>query len=111
MKIALEGKTFELNANGYFMKKYQQTFKTNMMQDLALAAQGGDYLRLAQLTFCAIQNMDCTFDEWLNSFETPCFLRPDNASAILEYLARDTEPTVVPEKAKETSDGSKKKKN
>jgi len=109
MKVILEGREFELKANGYFMKKYHQEFKSNMMTDLALAAQKADSMKLAQLTYCAIQDCDMSFDEWLNSFETPCFIRPEVANKVLTYLARDTEPTVAP--VESGSKSSKKKKN
>lgn len=91
------------------MKKYQQEFKTSMMLDLAISAQGNDYLRLAQLTYSAIVGIECSFDEWLNSFETPCFIRPEIASDILNYLARETEPTVAPIENEDSEKSSKKK--
>lgn len=109
MQIVLEGRKFEIMANGYFMKKYQETFERgNFAVDLFRAIRASDMLLAAQLTYCAIQNCGQSFDEWLNSFETPCFINSER-DRILEYLTRDTKPTVEPEKTENGEEDSKKK--
>ena len=109
MKIVLENREFEIRANGYFMKKYQEAFeKSNFAIDLFRAIRTSNMLLIAQLTYCAIQNCSLSFDEWLNSFETPCFINSER-DRILEYLTRDTKPTVEPEKQESNEQDSKKK--
>lgn len=109
MKIKLENKEYTLKANGAFMKKYQDCFHTSMMLDITIATQRADFLRVAQLAYCAIEGMEETFEEWLEGFETPCFLRPEEAKKILDYLSRECEPTVKPKKTTEENESKKKK--
>ena len=104
MKIKLENREYELNANGRFMLKYQDTFKENMMIALYKGMSEKDSLACAKLTYCAIGE-EMPFDEWLDSFETPTFIIPE-MERIFSYLIRDVEPTVKPT---EKEDSSKKK--
>lgn len=106
MIVKLEEREFELKANGAFMKKYQDTFHENVIQALYKSMQEKDILTCAQLTYCAIQT-DMTFDEWIDSFETPLFIlkEMDNIHA---FLIRSIEPTVKPTQSKEETDSSKK---
>lgn len=109
MEVVLEGRKFDIQANGYFMKKYQETFeKSNFAIDLFRAIRSSDMLLIAQLTYCAIQGCSLSFDQWLSSFETPCFINSER-DRILEYLTRDTKPTVELDQPSEASEDSKKK--
>lgn len=92
MKIKLENREYELQVNGMFMKKYQETFKENMIMALYKCTQEKDPLACAQLTYCAIQE-ELPFDEWLNSFEKPLFIL-DEMDNILNYLVTGIEPSV-----------------
>ena len=94
MKIILEDREYELKANGNFMKKYQDTFKGNLMQSLYKGMQEKDILECAKVTYCAIGE-EKSFDEWLDSFETPMFILPQMDN-IYEYLVRSFTPTVQP---------------
>lgn len=105
LEIELEGKTYTLKANGYFMKKYYDLFKRNVITDVYLAMERKDMLVMSQLTYCAIENIEMTFDDWLSSFKNPFFLlNPFND--ILNFLLRGMEPTVAYKGA--TTEDSKK---
>lgn len=110
MKIKIESQEFEIKANGYFMKKYYDLFHANMMADLLRASVQKDPLATAQLTYCAIVEEKRTFEEWLNSFETPTFITEVSAK-VLDYLIRDTKATVEPKETVKAEDSSKKKKS
>lgn len=100
MKIQLEDKEYELKATGGFLKKYQDTFKGNLMQSLYKGMQEKDIYECAKVTYCAI-NETKSFEEWLESFETPMFILPQ-MDRIYAYLVRGFQPTVEPkEDAKE----------
>lgn len=112
MIVKLENREYELKANGSFMKKYQETFKENMIQALYKCSQEKDIYTCSKLLYCAIDE-EQSFDDWLNSFETPLFIITEMDN-ILEYLIRSVQPTVAPEKdpnKKEESDDVKKKIN
>lgn len=104
MKITLEGREYELKANGRFMKKYQDTFKENMIVGLYRMTKDRDILACTQLIYCAIEE-EKTFDEWLDSFESPIFSL-GVMDTVMEYLTRSVEPTV---ESKGTSNEVKKK--
>ena len=107
MKVKLEKREYELNANGAFMKKYQDTFNENMIIALYKCTQEKDVYTCAKLTYCAIDE-DLSFDEWLESFETPLFIM-EEMDKIIEYLIRSVEPTVQPTEDNTKEDNSKKK--
>lgn len=110
MKVKLENREYELVANGKFMKKYQETFNENMIMALYKCSQEKDIYTASKLTYCAI-NEDKSFDEWLDSFETPLFLinEMDN---IITFLIRSIEPTVeAKEDPTEKKEEDPKKKN
>lgn len=108
MIVKLENREFDLNANGAFMKKYQELFKEDVIQALYKSMQEKNILTCAQLTYCAIKT-DLTFDEWLDSFETPLFILQEMDN-IHTFLIRSVEPTVKPNKEnEEAAEDSKKK--
>lgn len=107
MIVKLENREFELNANGAFMKKYQELFKENVIQALYQSMQEKNILTCAQLTYCAIKT-DMTFDEWLDSFETPLFILKEMDN-IHTFLIRSVEPTVKPVDTGDKEVSSKKK--
>ena len=104
MKVKLENREYELKANGRFMLKYQDTFNENMVVALYKVMNEKDPLTCCKLTYCAIET-EQSFDEWLDSFETPLFIIGE-MDRIVEYLIRSTTPNVQPE---ESDDNSKKK--
>lgn len=108
MKVKLENREYEINANGAFMKKYQETFNENMIIALYKCTQEKDVLTCAKLTYCAIDE-DLSFDEWLDSFETPLFILSEMDN-IIEYLVRSIEPSVQPKENGNKKDSKKKKK-
>lgn len=108
MKVKLENREYELNANGSFMKKYQETFNENMIMALYKCSQEKDVYTCSKLTYCAI-NEEMPFDEWLDSFETPLFILTEMEN-ILEYLIRSVEPTVKPNGESNNEETPKKKK-
>lgn len=108
MKVKLENREYEINANGAFMKKYQETFNENMIIALYKCTQEKDVLTCAKLTYCAIDE-DLSFDEWLDSFETPLFILSEMDN-IIEYLVRSIEPSVQPKENDNKKDSKKKKK-
>lgn len=112
MIVKLENRKYTFKANGSFMKKYQETFKENMMLALYKCTQEKDVYTCAKLLYCGIQE-EMSFDEWLDSFETPLFLLTEMDS-ILEYIVRSVEPTVQAEEdpdKKEGEDSKKKEEN
>lgn len=108
MKIKLENREYELRANGKFMKKYQETFNENMVVALYKCTQEKDLFTCSKLTYCAIEEV-MTFDEWLDSFETPLFILPEMDS-IIQFLVRSTDPTVKAEKDEDQQDKTDAKK-
>jgi len=109
MIVKLENREYELKANGSFMKKYQETFNENMMMALYKGMREKDMYECAKLTYCAITETDQSFDEWLDSFETPTFILTE-MEEIFKYLIRECTPTVEPAE-KEGKTSSKKKTN
>lgn len=105
MKITLEDREYELKANGSFMKKYQDTFKENLMISLFKGMQEKDIYECSKVTYCAIGE-ETPFEEWLDSFDTPMFILPV-MDKIYEYLVRSFTPTVDP---KQTEQENLKKK-
>ena len=109
MKVKLEEREFELKANGSFLKKYQETFGESMKLALYKGMRERDMLACAKLTYCAIASIDMSFDEWLDSFETPTFILGEMEN-IFKYLIRECTPTVEPEKTEGEADPKKKTK-
>lgn len=109
MKVKLENREYDINANGKFMLKYQETFNENMIIALYKCTQEKDILTCAKLTYCAIDE-DMPFEEWLASFETPLFILTEMDS-IIDYLVRSVEPTVSTTASEGGQSQSKKKKN
>lgn len=105
MKVKLENREFELKANGSFMKKYQETFHENMMTQLYNGLREKDVFACAKLTYCAIDT-NMTFEEWLDSFETPMFIVSEMEN-IFTYLIRECTPSV--DAKKQEGEDSKKK--
>ena len=94
MKVVLEGREFNIEANGSFFLRYSRLFHGNLFKDLYSALKERDMLITAQLIFASITpTPEETFEEWLNSFETPFFFFAESQN-ILEYLMRDATPTV-----------------
>ncbi len=93
LDIEIEGKKYTLKANGYFMKKYHDLFKGNVIIDTYLATERKDMLLMAQLTYCAIETIDQSFDEWISSFKSPFFLL-NSFNDIQNFLYQGIEPTV-----------------
>lgn len=93
MKIKLEDKEFELEVNGYFMKKYYDLFQSNVIIDTYKAFETGDLYQTAKLTYCAIKEIDVSFEEWLISFKNPYFLL-DEYEKIKKFMMKDMKPTV-----------------
>ena len=108
MKVKLENREYELLANGRFMKKYQETFGENMVMALYKCTQEKDILTCAKLTYCAI-NEEMSFDEWLDSFETPLFILTE-MDEIVNYLVRSIEPTVEKKEADDPNGENNEKK-
>lgn len=102
MKLTIEGREFTLSANGRFLKKYCDLFDENLTITLFNATQKRDPLSVAKLMYCAI-NEDKSFDEWLESFNSPLFILP-YMDKVIEYLLVDTTPKV---EAKEDNDSKK----
>ena len=107
MIVKLENREFELKANGAFMKKYQETFDDNMMMALYKGMRERDALACAKLAFCAIDSDGLSFDEWLNSFETPTFILGEMEN-IFKYLIRECTPTVEADKTEAETETKKK---
>lgn len=81
------------------MKKYQDTFKENLMRSLYKGMQERDIFECAKVTYCAI-GIETPFEEWLDSFETPMFILPV-MDKVYDYLVRSFEPTVTPKKSEQ----------
>ena len=105
MKVKLENREYEFKANGKFLKRYQEQFNEGVMMAIYKCVQEKDALICAKLIYCGIEET-MTFDEWLDSFETPLFVLPE-MDKVVEYLVRTTAPTVEPKGDGEES--SKKK--
>lgn len=110
LKISLEGREYELRANGEFMKVYQEKFKETLMVALYRMTRTQDILTCARLIYCAAFVED-EFDKWLASFETPLFCLACMPE-VYEYISRSIKPTVDPkDKGKASEENVKKKKN
>lgn len=94
LEIEIEGKKYTLKANGYFMKKYYDLFKGNIIIDTYLATERKDMLKMSQLTYCAIDEIDETFDEWIANFKSPFFLL-EHFNEIQNFLLQGINPTVA----------------
>lgn len=92
MIIKLEDKTYTFKANGRFMKKYQEIFNENLILALYKMTTEKDVFTCAKLIYAGIEE-EKSFDDWLDSFESPIFALPV-MDEIMEYLTRTTEPTV-----------------
>lgn len=108
MKIRLENREYELKANGSFMKKYQETFNENMIMALYKCTQEKDIYTCSKLIYCAIGE-EMSFEEWLDSFETPLFVVTE-MDKVIEYFIRSVEPTVKAEKDPDAPEEEVKKK-
>lgn len=98
MKIVLEGREYELEANGSFLLRYSRLFHRNLFTDLYTAMKERDPLISAQLMFASITPApEETFEEWMNSFETPLFMFAE-IEKVLNFLMRDATPTVEQKK-------------
>lgn len=105
MKLTIEGREFELSANGRFMQKFCKVFDESITPTLYNAFEKRDLYSIAKLMYCAIDE-EKSFDEWLDSFASPLFLLP-YIDKIINFLVADTQPTV---EAKGDSSSKKKKK-
>lgn len=103
MKITIEGREFNLSANGRFIQKYCKIFDESITLTLWNAFEKKDLYAVAKLMYCAIDE-EKSFDEWLDSFNSPLFLLK-HVDTIINFLVEETQPTV---EAK-GSDSSKKK--
>ena len=93
MKLVLENREYDFKANGYFLKKYQETFPDDtFMKAIVKLFNEKDVYSCARLIYCGI-NEEMSFDEWLNSFQSPIFCL-DSTDKIGEYLTRKINPTV-----------------
>lgn len=107
MKVKLENREYELKANGAFMKKYQETFGENMIVALYKCIQEQDIYTVAKMTYCAIQEELPSFDEWIDSFETPLFIIQEMQNIIM-FFTRSVKSTVKPKEQPEEKDAKKK---
>lgn len=98
MEIKLENKTYEIKANGYFLKRYQDIFKTSCVADVLRCIKTRDYLVVAQLIYASLDIKE-SFEEWLNSFENPFFIAPVFDS-VLDFFINGLDPTVKPKQKK-----------
>lgn len=111
MKIVLESKEFELQANGLFLKRYGELFKGNALADFGNAVQQREPLSIARLTFAAITPTPAiSFDEWLASFKNPFFI-VEKADDILLFFMEQMTPTVEKEESGKQSEKKQKKKD
>ena len=106
MKLTIEGREFELSANGRFIQKYCKVFDESITPTLYNAFEKNDLYSVAKLMYCAIDE-EKSFDEWLDSFNSPLFLLKD-MHKVINFLVSETQPTV---EAKGDKNSSKKKKN
>ncbi len=102
MKLTIEGREFNLSANGRFLQKYCKVFEENLTITLYNALNKSDPYALAKLMYCAIDE-EKSFDEWLESFNSPLFIIP-YMEKIRIFFAAETKPTV------ESKDDNSKKK-
>ena len=107
MIVKLEDREFELKANGRFMKKYQETFNESLMTAMYKCSVEKDLFECAKLCYCAIEDIDMTFDEWLDSFETPMFML-ESMDSVFAFLTRECKPTVEAEGKSEEKNSKKK---
>lgn len=92
MKITIEGREFNLSANGRFMQKYCKLFEENLTLTLYNALEKRDMYSIAKLMYCAI-NEEKSFDEWLDSFNSPLFL-VNHMDEVLTFIVEGTKPTI-----------------
>ncbi len=104
MKLILENREFEFKANGRFMKTYQEKFGENIIMALYKMSAERDPLAAAQIVYCGITT-DLTFDQWLDTFESPIFIL-DVVDTVMEYITNASAPTV---ESKGEESGVKKK--
>lgn len=109
MKITIEGRDFELKADGYLMKKYQEKFKETLVMGIYKVTTQKDILACARIIYCSA-DIEESFDEWLKSFKSPLFVL-DVMSEVIEFIVNGTDPTVKPIVTKDDKNGVKKKKN
>lgn len=106
MKITIENKEYNLKANGKYMKKYHDLFKGNLIIDTYKAFEQNDLYIVAQLMYCAIEDIEINFEDWLDQFENPYFILPYKVD-LQDFLLSGITPTV---KYNGAEDDSKKKK-
>ena len=106
MKIKLENREYDFKANGRFMKKYQDTFKENLILALYKVSTEKDIYTCAKIIYCGIDE-ELSFEDWLDSYESPLFTL-GAMDTVMEYITRSIEPTV--ESKGEKSDLKKKTK-
>lgn len=94
MKIKLENREYDFNANGRLLLKYQENFNENLVIGLYKVAMEKDPLTCAKILYSGIEE-DKPFEEWIDSFETPLFIL-EQMDTIYEYVTRSLEPTVKP---------------
>lgn len=109
MKLTIEGRDFELKANGYLMKKYQEKFKETLVMAIYKVTTEKDMLACAKIIYCAA-DVEESFDEWLTSFKSPLFTL-DYMTDVINFIVDGTEPTVKPMKTNDDKKDVKKKKN
>ena len=97
-KFTLEGKEYQLEVNGKFMKDYQTKFGGNLIVDIHEATSKLDMLKMAQLFYIGA-NIEVSFDEWLKSFGDPFFMLPLMADLTIFFL-NSIKPTVLGEMSK-----------
>lgn len=109
MIITIEGRDFDLKANGYLMKKYQDKFKETLIMAIYKVTTEKDILTCAKIIYCAADISE-TFDEWLASFKSPLFAL-DCMTDVINFIVDGTEPTVKPIDTKNNKKDLKKKMN
>lgn len=98
MEIKLEDKTYDIKANGYFLKKYQDIFKTSCVADVLRSIKTRDYLVVAQLIYASIDTKE-SFEDWLKGFKSPFFVAPVY-NVVMDFFINGIEPTVEPKQKK-----------
>lgn len=93
MKLTIENKEYNLEANGYYMKKYHDLFKGNLIIDTYKAFEQKDLYVVAQLLYCAITDIEIDFDDWLKQFKNPYFILPYMVE-LQDFLLSGITPTV-----------------
>lgn len=106
MKIKLEGREYEFKANGAFMKKYQDMWGEPFMKALFEMSTKRDLLTCAKLVYCGIKE-ELSFDEWIDSFESPLFIM-NIMEDVFAFITREITPTVESEQ-KGSAEVKKKK--